>query len=395
MQYFSEQAYTHREALEKIRAKYGDKAKILNHKSIRIGGFMGLFAKEGIEVSGYLTERQYRKPEPDIQQEKQKILASLKTDTTGEEILKEIKALRETFEKGGNHNTTKTQHETIVKIENILEQNDFTVRYIKSMVDRVKREFSLDELNDYQNILKTVFRWIGETVAIHENRVSDEQNVFILVGPTGVGKTTTIAKLAAIYGIGNSEVKPVSVRMITADNYRIGAKEQLETYGEIMRIPVSNVETFQDFRKKLALYQDADLILVDTTGKSPREYKKLAEMREMLDACGSFSETHLTISATTKTSDMQEVLQQFEPFKYKAVVLTKLDETMNIGNIISLLYEKKKPISYITFGQGVPQDISRATVSRILMHLEGFQISREQVAEWFQEEVRGYNDLWS
>ncbi len=395
MQYFSEQALTHREALEKIRSKYGDQAKILNHKSIRMGGFMGLFAKEGIEVSGYLTDKPVKKFSQGLEQEKQKILSSVKGESTMQEVLKELKALREQVEHKNETPAAVSQHENIAKIENILSENDFTFKYIKEMIDKVKKEFSLEELDDYLNVKQNVLRWIGETVSIYKDNNDGESRVLVLVGPTGVGKTTTIAKLAAVYGIGNGEVKPVSVRMITADNYRIGAKEQLETYGQIMDIPVSNVETYQDFKKKLALFQDADLVLVDTTGKSPKDYKKLAEMRELLDACGTAAETHLTISATTKTSDIYEAFQQFEPFKYRAIVLTKLDETMNIGNVISTFYEKKKPFSYITFGQGVPQDISRAKIGTLLMHLEGFNSTREQLESWFEEDQDGYHEVWS
>jgi flagellar biosynthesis protein FlhF len=395
MQYFTEQALTHREALEKIRAKYGDKAKILNHKSIRIGGFLGLFAKEGIEVSGYLSEKTVKRQDQNMEEEKQKILSSVKGDQTIQEVLKEVKALRERVEKDSEAPKTTTQHANITKIENLLGQNEFTYAYIKEIIEKIKREFSLEELDDYRNVEDTVLRWIGETITIYEEKVSEKQKVFILVGPTGVGKTTTIAKLAAIYGLGNEEVKPVSVRMITADNYRIGAKEQLETYGDIMEIPVSNVETFQEFKKKLALYQDVDLVLVDTTGKSPRDYKKLAEMREMLDAGRSYSETHLTLSTTTKIADIYEVLQQFEPFNYQSIVLTKLDETSNIGNVISTLYEKNKPISFITFGQGVPQDIAKATIPKLLMHLEGFTIDREKIERWFNNGNEDNQDLWS
>ncbi len=395
MQYFTEQALTHKEALTKIRAKYGDRAKILNHKSIKIGGFFGMFAKEGIEISGYLTDNPVRKPTTDLEQEKQKILGSVRGDQTMQEVLKEIKTLRESLENGNNKSSSVTQHETIGKIEKLLTHNDFNFRYIREMIERIKKEFSLEELDDFRAVEQAVLRWIGETITIYNEQEEEEARVYALVGPTGVGKTTTIAKLAAVYGLGNGEMKPISVRMITADNYRIGAKEQLETYGEIMDIPVSSVETFQDFRKKLALYQDAQLVLIDTTGKSPRDYKRLAEMKEMLDACGSTAEVHLALSATTKTSDIYEVLQQFEPFKYRSIVLTKLDETMNIGNIISTLYEKKKSISYITFGQGVPQDIAQASATRLLMHLEGFHINREQLEGWFENDRQANYDLWS
>ncbi len=207
------------------------------------------------------------------------------------------------------------------------------------------------------------------------------------MGPTGVGKTTTIAKLAAMHRIGTNGESPKEVRMLTVDNYRIGARTQIETYGEIMEIPVFCAESCQELRKKLALFDDADLILIDTIGKSPRQSMMLAEMKELLSACGERAEVHLAMSATTKTSDISEILQQFEPFKYRSVILTKLDETMRIGNIISVLAERQKSISYLTDGQVVPQDICRASVPRLLMNLEGFRIDKNRIEKKFGSAV--------
>jgi flagellar biosynthesis protein FlhF len=204
------------------------------------------------------------------------------------------------------------------------------------------------------------------------------------VGPTGVGKTTTIAKLAAIYGLGRAgESGHQPVRMVTIDNYKIAAKKQIEIYADIMQIPASFAETRSDLEKIVHMYQDHNIILVDTMGKSPNDYDKLAEMRTILGACGVLSEIHLAISATTKLSDVEEILHQFEPFKYKAIILTKLDETSRIGNIVSVLSKHKKSISYITDGQMVPQDIAPASIARLLMCLEGFRIEREWIERKF------------
>jgi flagellar biosynthesis protein FlhF len=144
------------------------------------------------------------------------------------------------------------------------------------------------------------------------------------------------------------------------------------------------VETFQDLKKQIALYQDVDLILIDTIGKSPKDYTRLAEMRELLDACGTSTHVYLTVSATTKTADLIEIFQQFEPFRYEALVLTKLDETMHIGSLLSALDERNKPIVYITDGQVVPQDIAEATVVDLLMHIDGFRVNQEQVGVVFE-----------
>jgi flagellar biosynthesis protein FlhF len=385
MQYFTEQAPSHKEALENIRLKYGQQARILTHRRVKMGGFLGMFKKEGVEVTGFVADNTGKKGSLDIQEEKRKILDNLKGDTKMlETLLNEVREIKERVNTGVSEK--REMHSSLGKIEHLMKQNDFAPDYIDSIISKCRKTFSLEELEDYQSLEKTVVRWIGESVGIHALEVNEKKpTVAILVGPTGVGKTTTIAKLAAVYGIGTSGQKPVNVRMLTADNYRIGAKKQLETYGDIMGIPVSGIETYQDFKKKLAIFQDAELILVDTTGKSPRNYKGLAEMREILDACSSMAEVHLTLSATTKVSDMVDIMQQFEPFQYASIILTKLDETVHIGNIISVLSQKQKPISFVTFGQGVPQDIEKASAERLVRHLEGFETVVQQAALDFSE----------
>jgi flagellar biosynthesis protein FlhF len=122
---------------------------------------------------------------------------------------------------------------------------------------------------------------------------------------------------------------------------------------------------------------------------------KLGEMREVLDAAGSYSEIHLAVSATTKASDVEDILKTFEPFRYRAVILTKLDETLRLGNILSVLSSMGKPVSYIADGQSVPQDIERASVLRLLMNLEGFQCPRERLEKKFGRREKIADALWS
>ena len=121
---------------------------------------------------------------------------------------------------------------------------------------------------------------------------------------------------------------------------------------------------------------------------------QLGEMKQLLDACGSFAEVHLAVSASTKYSDIMDILRQFEPFAYNAVIITKLDETLRIGNIISALADKGKAISYITNGQKVPVDMHRATVIQFLTNLEGFKVNRTILEEKFPENDQGQLQQW-
>lgn len=375
MEYFTEQAPTHREVMDKIRLKYGERAKILTQKSIRFGGFMGLFAREGVEIAGYVSQETMKPKRVDLEEEKKRILSNVKGEQTLQQLLSDVQAIKSRLETESITTGPSGPHPSIAKIEALLLDNDFTRGFVDKTVERLKRDLSLEDLGDFRLVQTTVLNWICEQALIYRDLPKAAPRIIVLVGPTGVGKTTTIAKLAAVYGLGNNGSKAKSVRMLTIDNYRIGAKNQIETYGEIMQIPVSCVETTLELKKKLALYQDVDLILIDTIGKSPRDFTKLAEMQELLSACGEAAEIYLTVCATTKTSDLREILQQFEPFGYRSVVLTKLDETMRIGNVISVLGEKQKSLIFFTTGQVVPQDIERASVAQLFRHLEGFKVN--------------------
>lgn len=393
MEYFTERGNTHTEVMEKLRDKYGDRAKVLTRKNIRMGGFLGIFAREGVEVSGYIANNPAQKRHEDIEKEKDQILKSARTDQALRKVLEEVQSLKAIVgEKNKEPLPQEEAHPSIRKIEEILAQNEFSYAYIQRMLARLKRELALEDLDNYSMVQDAVVEWIAESIQVYNVPEEGKPKIFILVGPTGVGKTTTVAKLAAIYGVGNGSVQSQSVRMITIDNYRIGAQTQIQTYGDIMGIPVAVVENVDELSKKIALYDDIDLILIDTIGKSPRDYVKLAEMRQLLDGCGNRAEIFLTMSATTKISDVAEIMRQFEPFQYNSVILTKLDETMRIGNIISALNRVDKPISFLTDGQVVPQDISKATVLRLLMTLEGFKVNQDRITRKYDagSQRKGY-----
>ena len=387
MQYFTIQARSNREAIEKMKSTYGEEARILTHRSVKLRGFLGMFSSEGVEVTGYLSEDGSRKRKADVEEEKKKILETVKKEQTLQVLLKEIQGLRESLESrpAPQAPPAADPHPSLRQLEDLLVANEFSPEFIASLRERARKEFSLDTLENYGLLQNAAVGWIGEKIDIDPPlRFGGKgSKIVIIVGPTGVGKTTTIAKLAAIYGIGDGRDPARSVRIITIDNYRIAAKQQIETYAEIMRIPVTLVESAADLQKKLALYQDTDLILVDTIGRSPRDLAKLAEMKEVLASCGSQACVYLALAATTKMSDTEEILRQFAPFGYRAVILTKLDETMRIGNVISSLARHRKPVAYLCDGQGVPQDLEEASVVRMLINMEGFRIDRESLEQRF------------
>ncbi|MDR1352341.1 MAG: flagellar biosynthesis protein FlhF [Treponema sp.] len=399
MDCFTEQAPSYAQCMEKIRSKYGNDAKVLLQKTVPIkGGFLNLFSREGVEMTGivYNNQARYNFPAPagprkpvdlspaELDEEKKKIIAAAgKSDPTLQMLLSEVRTIKEKIDSvsvsaGPGSVPASQDHPALTRIEDMLNQNDFTPRYRAGIMDRVRREFSLDALEDFKAVEEKVVEWIGESVLVYkEDRYQAKPRIVVLVGPTGVGKTTTIAKLAAAYMLGEIGKRPLSVRMISIDNFRIGAEQQIERYGQIMGIPVENAVNFRELKEVIAFNsENVDLILIDTIGKSPRSSVELAEMKELLDACGSGAEFHLVLSATTKSSDIAEILKQYEPFGYRSVIITKMDETIRLGNVISALSDKGKCVSYITEGQQVPKDIQKAQVMRFLVNLEGFTVDR-------------------
>jgi flagellar biosynthesis protein FlhF len=185
-------------------------------------------------------------------------------------------------------------------------------------------------------------------------------SVAALVGPTGVGKTTTIAKLAAYAKL---ELKQ-KVALLTLDTFRMAAVDQLQQYAQILQVPIHVALTVEDLRSALRFYQDRTLVLIDTPGHNPKDGEVLGQMRRFLDELPDV-ETHLVLSATTKPRDLADIAQRFETLKPTRLIFTKLDETSTYGPILSTLVRVKKPLSYLGTGQEVPQDLELATSRRV------------------------------
>lgn len=434
MQQFTIQAATATEAFDKMRRLYGDDAVILSHRDVRIGGLMGLFARRGVEITGYTRRRTQVQPRaaaealgPDeLERRKNEILDAIRRHSgrpvassngagpsraaqpgvealapspparspgeqpshraeLNQEILQEIREIKARL--AGQSPAESSG--PVAELLRLLRRNDFLDEYSEQIEKRLRSTFSLEQIGDAETLERTVLEWIGDGIRIHEPLTfrKGSTRTLVVVGPSGVGKTTTIAKLAAKYGLGGRETTQKNVRIVTIDSYRIGAREQIESYSEIMQIPVSYVETAEELKKVMDLYANSvDLILIDTIGKSPKDAVNLAKMKKVLEGAGHESETHLALSASTKAQDITEILRQFEPFRYSAVILTKLDETSCTGNAISALGRQGKSLSYITTGQRVPQDIERASRLRLLMNLDGFRVNRDELGRKYGEE---------
>ena len=236
------------------------------------------------------------------------------------------------------------QEKFIKELEDTLDELDIDEEFFQEII-KMAKDYS-DEESETKEILRDIFeREILVTTGQFKGKVA-------LVGPTGVGKTTTIAKLAGRLAL----VEKKKVGLITIDTYRIGAIEQLKTYAEIMNIPFKVVITIKEMEEAIESMSDCDVILIDTTGRSSKNTMQISELRAFIEKADP-DFVNMVVSATTKNKDIKNILNGYSDLGYDSIIITKLDETTVYGSIYNIAKRSNKPISFVTVGQNVPDDI--------------------------------------
>jgi flagellar biosynthesis protein FlhF len=232
----------------------------------------------------------------------------------------------------------------------------------RDLVFRLRRKAGPDELKDTAaaRLLLTAMVESEIQCAPPITPARSRRKVVALVGPTGVGKTTTIAKLAANFRLREG----VKMGLVTVDTYRIAAVEQLRTYAEIIDLPMKVVTNPLEMRRALDELTGLDLVLIDTAGRSPRDELKIQELKSLLSEA-QVDEVHLVLSMTSSLRSLQATAEKFAAANTTSMILTKLDEAAGPGTLISVSRKVPLPISYLTTGQDVPDDIEPANPSRI------------------------------
>lgn len=360
------------EAMTRIRYELGNEAIIISQRKIRKKGIMGVFSKKVIEVTAAVDNegkdnksisKRHREKSSDMNDSLEaikkvmshKALAKRVLDTNTESGSKnkddvpntcESSLVNEMAEMKNMLNTmmlTGTNSSGKSELQKKFEGYDLDSETIEEVISRIR----LDKRDaDETEKVKAALR---EMIDIKKQ--SDE-HVMVLVGPTGVGKTTTIAKLAGRLSL----IEKKKVGLITVDTYRIGAIEQLKTYADIMNIPFKVVFSIKDMEKSIEEMKECDIILIDTTGRSSKNIMQISELGAFIRKTNS-NNIHLVMSSTTKNSDIITIVEGYKVLNYNNVIITKLDETSTYGSILNILYYAKKPLSYVTTGQNVPDDI--------------------------------------
>lgn len=249
----------------------------------------------------------------------------------------------------------------IPNLQRAMEAQGISQHVLEDMISKLNGTEILAPQNSIK-ALKALEKYVRKAIRIANGITlySDKPKIVALIGPTGVGKTTTLAKIAAKFVLEEG----AKVALITADTYRISAVEQLKTYSDILGLPLEIVYNPQALQEAIEKHRDKQLILLDTAGRSQYNAYQMKELSELLNIDADI-EKHLVMSATTKTSDGLELLDNFSLCKPDRVIFTKVDETKTHGIILNILHRRKAALSYLTNGQSVPDDIEPASIEKL------------------------------
>lgn len=302
---------------------------------------------------------QTRVPEPRLTEEHRPSSASagLYTSTSPREerLLDEIREMKAWLEQlAKQQKESRELPEPLIVFRERLLRKEFSPQLVEAWVDKVYDKWleskeSLSEAELVEDMQRCVSSSLEGRI---DGGIGEHTRIVYIAGPTGVGKTTTIAKLAADQ-IFRAHKK---VGFITADTYRISAVEQLRTYASILNVPIEVVQSPGDVQRAMQTLEHCDLILMDTAGRNYLNEIHVAELHSLLSATED-SETYLVLSLTSKTQDMERITEHFSRYGLKKVIFTKLDETESVGPMFNLLQDFPVAISYITNGQNVPDDL--------------------------------------
>lgn len=313
-----------------VRAKYelGKEAIIISQQEIKVGKWYNPFKKKKLRVTFALEEEASPKIMVKEVEEKKEVEYSI------EELLEKNPMLKNISDR------TRGQLLGYLKL-NMKDENNL----------------SIDEIVDFTRIA-------FKDNCFEKKVRARKTNVF--VGPTGAGKTTTIAKIAAHEKLVNKK----NVGLITIDTYKIGAVEQLKTYAEILKLPFEVVHKPEEMNEKLERLKDCHMILIDTLGTSQRNKDKLNDINLYLDKIKNKTNRFLVLSISTDIETTNSIFENYKVLDYNGLILTKFDEVTNFNNLWNIIEDNEYPVQYFCYGQNVPDDIDSATLENLIAYSE-------------------------
>lgn len=375
------------EALLKVKMDLGNNAIILNTKKVRQRGIKKYFVKPMVEIMAAIDDDSSRTRELEV--------AKVEQSTTSERVLDKNKLSQkeEKFTELENkvsniesmmgrlldavkpdatrstlhlENDSRQMPNVFQLLYNNLLKNEVEPELAQRIIDQVAKKSSTRSVNDAALAMYSVISSLFGRAEPIRLRSDGKPTVILFVGPTGVGKTTTLAKLAASFMLANKK----KVGLITADTYRIAAVDQLKTYAEILGIPLSIAYTINEIGTEIERYSDKDVILIDTAGCSHRNKQKFEELKLLTKECKA-DEIFLVLSATVSSKNSKDIISNYDFIPNYRLIFTKLDETPVYGNILNTKCYSNRSLAYITNGQNVPDDIEIANVDKLSKNLLG------------------------
>ncbi|MBM7619005.1 flagellar biosynthesis protein FlhF [Bacillus tianshenii] len=363
------------EAMNQVRAELGDEAVILNSKAVKTSKFFGLVTKKGVEVIAAVDEEPIKHNcklhhVPDMEPPKQQSIVQQEQfsfDISSQkeliENIQEMKRMMKGLKSANNRDSQLPDH--FFDIEESLQRTELPVDLSEAASEYLYQEWLKSKTMSKRQMRETLKHYFMERI----EQVDFEGNVYrkkfiSLVGPTGVGKTTTLAKLAANAVLKHGK----SVGFITTDTYRIAAIEQLKTYASILDAPIEvcyNAEDFQVAKRKLA---HLDLVFIDTAGRNFLNEEFVRDLQEVIDFKAEMT-TFLVLSLTSKMTDMKKITDQFWKVGIQQFIFTKKDETAESSSMYAMIEHYKIGAAFITNGQSVPEDLQVADKDLVITDL--------------------------
>lgn len=412
------QAETETEAIMQAKEELGKDAIVMNIKSVKPKGLQKFFRKAAVEVTAAADEennyntgegmlnkmQELQKTLEEAKKREQEEQAKRQTEVSNgdKNIIKEseeadmdskgiedrlnnlqlmLERQMQTEEKEVEKNEKKEKAEEVKEEESkadacirlVKEQllnNEVEEQYADAILEEIRGTLKKDTAID--NILASIYQKIvlklGKTKIVGENQ--EEVKYIYFIGPTGVGKTTTIAKIASNLKIQ----KRMKVALITSDTYRIAAVEQLRTYANILGVPLKVIYSEEEMEKAKQEFQEFDIVLIDTAGRSHKNVEQTEDIEKLINVASEEErDVYLVLSATTKYKDLVKITETYAKIVKYNLIFTKLDETCCIGNILNIKMLTDAALSYSTSGQNVPDDIEKIDAQKIAKQLLGGQ----------------------
>lgn len=398
------QANTETEAIMLAKDDLGKDAIVMNIKTIRPRGIFKFFKNSTVEITAAVDE--YRNKATEVQKEPmtnsiyensrseskqnsfeqeleyQKGSNQVTEDLPSSSIEMKLNNLQAMLEKQISESAKKDVEEKqsnkeetenkklpwIQLIYNQLLANEVDEKIINDIIGEIEPSLKKDATID--SILASIYQKIilklgqTQTISITEGKTK----YIFFIGPTGVGKTTTIAKIASSIKVE----KKGKIALITSDTYRIAAVEQLRTYANILDVPLRVIYSYNEMEEVREDFKDYDIVLVDTAGRSHRSREQRDDIEKLINSIPKEDrEIYLVLSATTKNKDLVRITDAYSEITDYRLIFTKLDETTSIGNIFNIKMLTGAPLSYVTYGQNVPDDISKIDAQQIAKQLLG------------------------